>query len=423
MKRVFTFLILTSLLFSQNLFSNGLSLNSIGPRALGMGGAMVGLADDATAIYWNPAGLINQKGTYVGIFSTSVTPMPSYKYEAAGIDAEGIANNYISPNLIANWNCLLTDKLKISLGAYVPAGLGAEWDGEDLKNLSNGQVFEWESKIAVFNISPAISYSILPNLSVGAALNVYYGMFDLKRAAVTTMQGQTVAGQYDESSDGLGYGFTLGLLYSPIKKLSIGATFRSKTGVQMSGTANNALFAALQAPSTEFDREVSWPMWIAGGIAYKPTDKLTIAFDVQFSQWSEAVDEFVTEYENTTWQAATEPTEANIFKLHWIDATQIRFGAEYLLTDAFAVRAGFYHDPAPAPDETYNLLFPDITYKGITFGSSYKIKKFTFDLGLEYLIGEERDIAPATDQFGLTNVPGLHNCNIFAISLGVGYLF
>src|ERR1019366_2732722 len=30
---------------------------SVGSRALGMGGAFVGVADDASATYWNPAGL------------------------------------------------------------------------------------------------------------------------------------------------------------------------------------------------------------------------------------------------------------------------------------------------------------------------------------------------------------------------------
>ena len=30
---------------------------TVGTRAAGMGGAFVGVADDASAIYWNPAGL------------------------------------------------------------------------------------------------------------------------------------------------------------------------------------------------------------------------------------------------------------------------------------------------------------------------------------------------------------------------------
>src|SRR5688572_28303308 len=33
------------------------SMDSVGTRAQGMGGAFVGVADDASAVYWNPAGL------------------------------------------------------------------------------------------------------------------------------------------------------------------------------------------------------------------------------------------------------------------------------------------------------------------------------------------------------------------------------
>ena len=38
---------------------------TFGVRALGMGGAFVAVADDATATYWNPAGLTN-------VFSSAV---------------------------------------------------------------------------------------------------------------------------------------------------------------------------------------------------------------------------------------------------------------------------------------------------------------------------------------------------------------
>ena len=56
--------IILVLVMTTGAFANGLSLNSIGTRALSMGGAMVGLADDATAIYWNPAGISNVPGEW-----------------------------------------------------------------------------------------------------------------------------------------------------------------------------------------------------------------------------------------------------------------------------------------------------------------------------------------------------------------------
>src|SRR5947208_14742655 len=42
----------TSLLRAQ-------TFDQVGERAQGMGGAFVAVADDASAIYWNPAGLVN----------------------------------------------------------------------------------------------------------------------------------------------------------------------------------------------------------------------------------------------------------------------------------------------------------------------------------------------------------------------------
>ncbi len=48
---------LATLLFQANAEAQG--FETVGTRALGMGGAFVAVADDATAVYWNPAGLAN----------------------------------------------------------------------------------------------------------------------------------------------------------------------------------------------------------------------------------------------------------------------------------------------------------------------------------------------------------------------------
>jgi hypothetical protein len=42
------------------------TFEAVGTRAAGMGGAFVGVADDASAVYWNPAGLV-MGGSYLGL--------------------------------------------------------------------------------------------------------------------------------------------------------------------------------------------------------------------------------------------------------------------------------------------------------------------------------------------------------------------
>ena len=88
------FTLLFSLLLSASLFANGLSLNSVGTKATSMGGAFVGLANDYTAIYWNPAGLAGQNSG-VMLFATDIIPFANYKYDTYGVDATAETNHYI----------------------------------------------------------------------------------------------------------------------------------------------------------------------------------------------------------------------------------------------------------------------------------------------------------------------------------------
>ncbi|HEX8329871.1 MAG TPA: PorV/PorQ family protein [Hymenobacter sp.] len=52
-------------------YSNEFLNLGVGARALGMGNVQVSLADNATAGYWNPAGLVNQKNKYDGVLMHS----------------------------------------------------------------------------------------------------------------------------------------------------------------------------------------------------------------------------------------------------------------------------------------------------------------------------------------------------------------
>ena len=392
-------------IFASSLFANGLSLNSIGTRALGMGGAFVGFANDGTALYWNPAGLAGQTSR-IYVFMTDVIPSGYYKMDAAGVDADIKNNHYISPNFIVNYT---KGKWAFAFGVYVPAGLGAEYNGDDLKNLTAPfGPYDWMSKLAVINFSPGVAYQVSDKFSVGLAVNIYYGMFDLDRPYDTPMDINgdgvpDVLPQYTESSSGLGFGVTLGLKYDINSKFSLGATFRSSTTVTMDGTG--------ELPDVnmkdDFSRDVTWPMWIGGGIAYHPKENMTVTLDAQYSNWS-ALDKLTAVYDN--WGEGE-------FILNWDDAIQYRIGFEHALSKSFVYRLGYYYDPAPAPDETLNILFPSSTNNAFSAGFTYSFGKMQIEAAGEYLLGAEREI-PAEPGYAM---PGKHLLDVYSFSIGFGY--
>lgn len=401
------------MLATGSLMANGLSLNSVGVKAAGMGGAYVGYANDVTALYWNPAGLAGQESA-VNLFVTDIVPSATYKYDAAGIDTKMLDAHHIAPNIMLNYNM---GKLSLAFGIYVPAGLGAEWDGNDLIALTSppppnpaSAAFKWMSKIAAVNISPAVAYQVSDQFSVGLAVNIYYAMFDLDRGS--TYPGQAFASQYNEESTGLGFGATLGLKFDVNEQFSIGATFRSPTTVAMSGDAKwtEAYLGLAPDLKSSFDRDVVFPMWIAGGIAWHATEELTITADAQYTQWS-ALDVLTADYKDLGSEGE--------FNLKWIDAVQIRVGGEYFTSEALALRLGYYYDPAPGPDETYNFLFESMSNNVITGGLSWYSNSITVDFFAEYLMGEERTITVQTAD----NMPGVHQMDIFAFGLGVNWAF
>jgi long-chain fatty acid transport protein len=69
-------------------YANGLYVNSLGSRAMSMGGAFVGLADDFSAAFWNPAAASQMDWITLGFYAAYSIPSSSYEYAAADISTE-----------------------------------------------------------------------------------------------------------------------------------------------------------------------------------------------------------------------------------------------------------------------------------------------------------------------------------------------
>ena len=140
-------------------YSNEFLNIGVGARALGMGKVQVSLANDATAGYWNPAGLVNQTHKYDGVLMHSEL--------FSGV----VKNDY------AAFSMPLDDKSAIGVSVM---RLGVD-NIADTRNLINEYGYVDYSKIEYFSVADyalLLSYSRkvsqVEGLSVGGNAKVIY---------------------------------------------------------------------------------------------------------------------------------------------------------------------------------------------------------------------------------------------------------
>jgi long-chain fatty acid transport protein len=421
---------------TTGLFANGLNLNGFGARATAMGGAYVSLANDVTAVFWNPAGLAQlKKGTF-GLAGDLLMPKSTYGIGAFSMTTE--KKSY--PAGLLGYFQPVGDRIVVGVGAYTLSGLGADWvnpgfEAAMLSTLPPGstvtpavQAYDWRSFIGSITLAPAIAVKVTDMIYLGASVNINYGFFQ------TDQWGETrtlIAGpppyifNYGQASmnvKGWGYGATFGLLVKPSDMISFGVTYRLQSKIKMKGTSsieNMPIFGNFLPGKPTLDEEsdaeltATSPMWLAGGVSVKPMDNLTLAFDLQWTNWKK-LDVLKVDLLNAGWNAIG--LTANELDLQWVDKIQIRGGIEYTVGN-FALRGGYYYDPAPAPNATLNILVPSFNYNSIAGGFGYKTGGLSIDFALEYLMGKDRTVAAGGA------MPGNYTMNILVPVLGLSYSF
>lgn len=194
----------------------------VGARALGMGGAFVGVADDVTANVWNPAGLGYASGTQL------------HGTIAAGMNVDR-KHNYFAASHAWNWGTLALGWMNSGTSEIPGAGPVGEGTGD----------FDYNDN---------------------AILLSYARNFDMVSAGLTGKLLFTKQGSDFGESDGYtGYGLDLGVSARLTEYLKLGVAIQdiaTKTG-------------------SDDDRTNTVPSNLRAGLAATPVDGLTLAFDVE----------------------------------------------------------------------------------------------------------------------------------------------
>ena len=203
----------------------------VGPRAVAMGGAQVGVADDVYATYWNPAGLAQLQNPEAGFVQTQYIQDISSEYAA-----------YAHP----------TTSLGTFAGSFTFLNVG-KFDSFDATGQPTGQVGASDASMA-FSYARSLykDRRMGSQLSVGATGKFIQERLDTVSAHALAMDG--------------------GLLYSPGKKF--GELFE---GVRAGLTVRNI------GTSMKFDQQsFALPEAVAAGLSWTGIwlgETLTVALD------------------------------------------------------------------------------------------------------------------------------------------------
>jgi len=341
-----------------------------GARALGMGGAFIALADDATAASWNPGGLtqletpeVSAVGAgYCRIEDNSFARFPRASGEQSTYKG---ALNYLSG---AYPFTLLGRNMIVSLNYQHLYDFDREWD----LNAPSGRIsFQQEGALYAYGLAYGIQVS--PGLSLGLTLNLWQdGPYENGWTQTMSVDG----GLFSKDRFSFeGFNANYGVLWFPTGKLSIGAVFKMPFTADLKHTRNRP---DLDPPKKSFSEDLDMPMSYGIGVAYRFTDRLIVALDAYRTHWQDFV--------LTSPQGKTSAVSGLPLNKSDIDATtQVRFGGEYFIIKppyTIPLRAGVFYDPAPAERR------PD-TFWGLSLGSGINIGRFIFDFAYQYRFGSD----------------------------------
>lgn len=427
------------MLLAEQLLAGGFSIYEQGGRATAQGGAVVARPWDASAAFYNPAGLAfygtpGQWRVYAGITPVQSLSKFSGLDEFPGVGVKEEAKEKWFPPFYAYGIYQINDKMAAGLAITTPFGLGTEWKNKN--NTYSGRFRSILGDIQAVYISPTFSYKINKMFGVGVGIDYVYTKVALERHSGAMFNNGNENRLYDviavelegEDKGTLGFHFAG---YAKInEQLSFGIDYKHSVKNKYKGTARfsqintgisaldqnvasllaNPLYGGLKQNG---NTGVNFPNNLVVGVAYKPIEKLSVELDYVYAGWSTFKTVEIEFPESSI--LTTSILEEN-YKNTW----QIRFGAEYAVNDKLYARVGYIFDKTPAPTNTVNPLLPDADRNDIGIGIGYKINDaWHVDAAYLAVMFKER----STKGTNLEDYDGVYNSHVNLFSLGFGYNF
>jgi long-chain fatty acid transport protein len=351
----------------------------IGDRASGLGGAYTAISDDATGLYYNPAGIVNASGRRLSA-SVNVYSRSTKLYSGAIGNSDWDRK---SSALLPNYFGIIrpVGKVKIGFSYAVPDSNREDQDQvfTDVSALQTTYVINFHNDDSTYNIGPSIAAPLSDDLSIGFTL--YYHLRIWKYVQNELNIYSTAPPTYGWSNrfyelTEKGFRPVAGLLWSPANNASLGFTLSKvflydSTLVQQdicsdTNTDQQGCDVQLSLNTARINAKRKFPLQATIGAAYHPSPELLLSGDLYY--YSKVADSI----------GGNRSAIANV-----------ALGAEYALSNDWTVRGGLFtdmaHTPKVAEGKTNQLEHVDLY--GISLSVGHVTKTIAVTLGGTYTSG------------------------------------
>jgi long-chain fatty acid transport protein len=380
-------------------------------NASGLGSANAGgaaIAEDASTVWYNPAGMTRLRGTQFTIAGHYI--QPSTKFDASANLSPALGGGAISgegtgdageaalvPN--AYYTRPISEKLFFGFGMTVPFGLATDYDDDWV-----GRYHANRSEIQTINLNAALAYKVSDVLSLGGGINyqmleatltqaVDYGSLCALAAAPCAAPGAN-DGDASVTADDDAWGFNVGAMWELSPASRIGLAYRSKMKYALSGEANytapsaQAEAVALGVAGIEdadVSADVTLPATFSVSMFQQLTPTVALLGDVTRTFWSD-LPELRIDFDSG--QADS------VVTLDLEDVQRYSVGLVFTPPGAWMYRAGIALDQTPTPNaERRTARLPDADRKWLALGAGYKSSDaMTIDFSYVYIRADDAEI-------------------------------
>lgn len=399
-----TAVVLPFVLFASAAQGAGFALYEYSARTTAMGGATVANKAEAASLAVNPSLITALDGTQIQLGSTVVTA--DAKTTVNG-DARKLEYDvWVLPNFFVThkWS----DEISFGIGGFSRYGLGGTYKNPGTWLGSN---LAYKVKLETMSFTPTIA--IKANEQFSMAMGLEAMTIDFTQNSI---YGAPLApnNKYEIHGTGVSWGGNFSFIYHPewAEKWALGAMYRTKVKQNLNGRVSSvATFDPINIHSAPAEGAINLPDSVTAGLSFQATDDWLMEAGIVGTFWS-SYDQIIIQYKDASAIPFINPQK--LYK----DTFRVNFGTEYMLTQNWALRAGYVFDKSPINKHAMDTLVPVDDRHLVSAGFGYANDTWSADFAYTRVFGKDLS-GHATNGYTMKYSDG--SSNMFAFT--VGYRF